>query len=138
MLLVGAAGTAVSLAVLAAVNLTMPAPEGFGPLGVITLACLGVFIFLFQVSWGALVWVVLGEIFPLGVRAAAMGVVTAAHWVANGAVSLFFPTVLEAFGVGWVFAGFAGICAAAFLFTWTKVPETKERSLEQIEQSFRR
>ncbi len=137
MLLVGAAGTAVSLAVLAAVNLTMPAPDGFGPLGVITLACLGVFIFLFQVSWGALVWVVLGEIFPLGVRAAAMGVVTAAHWVANGLVSLFFPTVLAAFGVGWVFAGFAGICAAAFLFTWAKVPETKRRSLEQIEQSFR-
>ena len=138
MLLVGAAGTAISLAVLAAVNLSMPVPDGFGPLGIITLTCLGVFIFLFQVSWGALVWVVLGEIFPLGVRAAAMGVVTAAHWVANGLVSLFFPTVLAAFGVGWVFAGFAGICAAAFLFTWAKVPETKERSLEQIEQSFRR
>ncbi|GAA4913050.1 sugar porter family MFS transporter [Membranihabitans marinus] len=137
MLLVGAAGTAVSLAVLAAVNLTMPAPDGFGPLGIITLVCLGVFIFLFQVSWGALVWVVLGEIFPLGVRAAAMGVVTTAHWVANGLVSLLFPTVLAAFGVGWVFAGFALICATAFLFTLWKVPETKERSLEQIERTFR-
>ncbi|GAA1810756.1 sugar porter family MFS transporter [Nesterenkonia flava] len=137
MLLVGAAGTSISLAVLAAVNLTMPAPDGFGPLGAITLACLGLFIFLFQVSWGALVWVVLGEIFPLGVRAAAMGVVTAAHWIANGLVSLLFPSLLAAFGVGWVFAGFALICATAFGFTWAKVPETKERTLEQIERRFR-
>lgn len=138
MLLIGALGTSLALAVLAVVNLTLPTPDGVGALGIATLACLAVFIFMFQVSWGALVWVVLGEIFPLGVRAAAMGVVTTAHWLANGLVSLLFPTALAAFGVGWIFAGFAVICFTAFLFTWKLVPETKERTLEQIETAFRR
>lgn len=137
LLLLGAAGTTLSLAILAVVNLTLPEPEEFGAVGIVTLACMAVYIFLFQASWGSMVWVMLGEIFPLGIRAAAMGVATTALWFANGVVALGFPPLLEAFGVGTLFAGFALICLFAWVFAWRVVPETKGRTLEQIEDDFR-
>lgn len=137
LLLAGAFGTMLSLGLLAATNLLLPEPDGFGAVGIITLACMVSYIFLFQMSWGSMVWVMLGEIFPLGIRAAAMGVATVLLWGANGVVSFGFPPLLEAFGVGRLFAGFAVICFLALIFTWRCVPETKGRSLEQIETGFR-
>ncbi len=137
LLLAGAAGTFLSLAILAAVNLLLPTPDGFGAVGVLTLTCMAVYVFMFQMSWGAITWVLLGEIFPLGVRAAAMGVATTALWLANGVVSLAFSPLLEAVGVGALFAGFAVICFIALVFTIRFVPETKGRSLEEIEERFR-
>lgn len=105
-----------------------------GLLGVLTLTSIAVYVFAFQASWGSIVWVMLGEIFPLGVRAAAMGLATTALWFGNGVVALSFPVLLESLGVGVLVAGLAVICAIAF--TWFKVPETKGRSLEQIEEDF--
>lgn len=137
LLIVGAIGTCLSLAILAATNLLLPEPDGFGLVGIITLTCMAVYIFMFQMSWGSIVWVMLGEIFPLGVRAAAMGLATTFLWFANGVVALGFPPLLEAVGVGWLFAGFAVICFISLVFTWQNVPETKGRSLEQIESNFR-
>lgn len=137
LLIAGAIGTCLSLAILAAVNLLLPAPDGMGPVGIITLTCMAIYIFMFQMSWGSMVWVLLGEIFPLGVRAAAMGIATTALWFANGVVALGFPPLLEAVGVGWLFAGFALICLAALYFTVKAVPETKGRSLEEIEEQFK-
>ncbi|WP_010525788.1 MFS transporter, partial [Nesterenkonia sp. F] len=138
LLLAGAAGMALSLGVLAFTNLMLPEPDGFGLVGIVTLTCMAVYIFLFQASWGSMTWVVLGEIFPLGVRAAAMAVATTALWIGNGIVALGFPPVLEAVGVGWAFAGFAVICCAGLAFTWRRIPETTGRSLEEIETSFNR
>ena len=58
-------------------------------------------------------------------------------WAANGVVALLFPPALDAFGVGALFAFFTVVCAGAFLFTWRLLPETKGKSLEQIEAHFR-
>lgn len=137
LLIAGAVGTCLSLAILAGVNLLLPTPDELGPVGIITLTCMAVYIFMFQMSWGSMVWVLLGEIFPLGVRAAAMGVATTALWFGNGLVSLGFPPLLEALGVGVLFAGFAVICFLALIFTLKAVPETKGRSLEEIEEQFK-
>ncbi|MDR8020000.1 sugar porter family MFS transporter [Nesterenkonia aerolata] len=137
LLMAGAVGTFLSLGILAAVNLLLPAPDGFGFVGIVTLTCMALYIFLFQMSWGSIVWVMLGEIFPLGIRAAAMGVATTALWLANGVVALGFPPVLEALGIGVLFAGFSVICFIAILFTWKAIPETKGRSLEEIEERFK-
>ncbi|MDO5627150.1 MAG: sugar porter family MFS transporter [Mobilicoccus sp.] len=137
LLLLGAVGTTVSLAILAGTNLLLPAPDGLGPVGFITLACMAAYIFLFQMTWGSILWVVLGEIFPIGVRALAMGIATTLLWIGNGIVSAAFPPALEAFGVGALFAVFAVLCALAFAFTYALLPETKGRSLEAIEQQFR-
>lgn len=137
LLLVGAVGTTVSLGVLAATNLLLPAPEGIGFVGITTMLSMALYIVMFQASWGPMVWVMLGEIFPLGVRAAAMGLATFLLWGANFIVALSFPPLLAALGVGWLFAIFAFICFAAFVFVWFLVPETKNRSLEEIESDLR-
>jgi MFS family permease len=81
--------------------------------------------------------VLLGEIFPLGIRATAMGVATVALWSANFVVAITFPPMLAALGVGWLFSIYAFICLGAFFFVWFLVPETKGRSLEKIETDLR-
>src|SRR5215212_1276687 len=133
LLLAGAAGMALSLAVLGLTSLLLPAPTGVGPVGIITLVCLALFIAAFAVSWGPIVWVMLGEIFPLKVRGSAMAVATVLLWGANFVVSLTFPVLLDALGLGWLFVGYALIGVAALFFVRSFVTETKGRSLEEIE-----
>lgn len=137
LLLIGAVGTTLALGVLAITSLSTGEVTGVGPVGIITLICLGAYIFFFQGSWGSIVWVLLGEIFPLGIRATAMGVATVLLWGANFVVSLTFPPLLDALGVGGLFLIYTFICLGAGVFVWFLVPETKGRSLEQIEQDLR-
>lgn len=137
LLLLGAAGAVVSLGILAITNLALPEPEGLGTVGIVTMLCMFAYIFLFQMSWGSIVWVVLGEIFPLGIRGVAMGIATWLLWFANAVVALLFPPLLASLGVGLLFAIFAVICCVAYVFTWFMLPETKGKSLEEIEDQFR-
>jgi sugar porter (SP) family MFS transporter len=137
LLLFGAIGTTLALSVLSLTSLLAPAPSGLGLVGIITMACLALYILFFQASWGPMVWVMLGEIFPLGIRGAGTGLAIFLLWGANFLVALTFPPLLEALGVGWLFAIFALICFAAIIFVWTLVPETKNRSLEEIEADLR-
>ena len=133
LLLVGALGMALSLAILAITSLVLPEPKGLGLVGLITVVCLAGFIVSFAASWGPIVWVMLAEIFPLRIRGAAMGVATLLLWGANFVVSLTFPILLAAIGIGYLFLGYAVIGILAFLFVRFFVVETKGRSLEQIE-----
>ncbi len=133
LLLGGAVGMFLSLAVLGITSLLLPEPSGIGPVGLITLACLAAFIFSFGATWGPVVWVLLSEIFPLKIRGAAMGTATVLLWGANFVVSLTFPILLDALGVGYLFLGYALISVAAFFFVRFFVTETKGRSLEKIE-----
>ena len=137
LLLTGAVCMCASLTVLAATSLLLPEPDGPGLVGVVTLACLAAFIISFSASWGAVCWVVISEVFPLQVRGAAVGFCTMLLWTANFAVSLSFPVLLDAVGIGWLFLGFAVICAFARVFTARFVVETKGRSLEDIELALR-
>ena len=137
LLLIGAIATTICLGVLAITSLTAGEITDVGPVAIITLICLGAYIFFFQGSWGSIVWVMLGEIFPLGIRATAMGVATVLLWGANFVVALTFPPLLEALGVGGLFLIYTFICFGAILFVWFLVPETKGKSLEQIEQDLR-
>ncbi|MDQ3863463.1 MAG: sugar porter family MFS transporter [Actinomycetota bacterium] len=133
LLLVGALGMALSLAILAITSLVLPEPKGLGLVGLITVVCLAGFIVSFAASWGPIVWVMLAEIFPLRIRGAAMGVATLLLWGANFVVSLTFPILLAAIGIGYLFLGYAVIGVLAFLFVRVFVVETKGRSLEEIE-----
>ena len=133
LLLVGALGMALSLAILAITSLVLPEPKGLGLVGIITVVCLAGFIVSFAASWGPIVWVMLAEIFPLKIRGAAMGVATLLLWGANFVVSLTFPILLSAVGIGYLFLGYAVIGVLAFLFVRFFVVETKGRSLEEIE-----
>ena len=102
--------------------------------GLITLVALVVFIASFAFSLGPVVWTVINEIFPNRVRGRAVAVATAVNWGAAFLVSEFFLTLIDAIGSSatfWLFAAFAVI---AYVWIWRKVPETKGKSLEEIQE----
>lgn len=104
-----------------------------GAAGWIIIGCFVVFKAIFSLSWGGIMWIMLGEIFPLRIRGAAMGIATFGNWAGNFLVAQFFPVIEAAAGAAVVFFIFAGISVLAFVFSVLLVPETKGRSLEEIE-----
>ena len=134
LLLGGLVGMVLSLAVLGISTLTLPEPSSpSDPVAIITLLCLTLFIASFAATWGPVVWVMLPEVLPLKIRGAAMGLAVFLHWGANFIVSLTFPVLLEAIGIGLLFLGYALVGILAFFFVRAFVTETKGRSLEEIE-----
>src|SRR3954452_17237474 len=134
MLLAGLGGMITSLAILGTTSLTMAEPKSASdPAAIITLLCLAGFIVSFAATWGPVVWVILPEILPLSVRGTAMGVAIFLHWGANFLVAQTFPLLLDRFGTGPVFLGYAFIGVLATTFVLKFVTETKGRSLEEIE-----
>ena len=83
-------------------------------------------------------WLIIAEIFPLKVRGKATSVCAAAVWIADLIVSLTTLSLVEALGVRGVFLLYTAISIAAFIFTYCAIPETKGRSLEEIEESLDR
>lgn len=103
----------------------------------IALAAMMFYIACFEISLGPVFWVMIAEIFPLRARAKAMATCTMFNWGFNFIVSYWFLNLVKAIGQAetfWLYA-FFGICAIVF-FVW-RVPETKNRSLEQIEREVR-
>jgi SP family arabinose:H+ symporter-like MFS transporter len=90
----------------------------------------------FAVAMGPVVWVVLSEIFPTAVRGRAMAVATVCLWVACFAVSQTVMTMFEAIGKPATFWCYAVMCGAALLFVLRFIPETKGKTLEEIERSW--
>jgi SP family xylose:H+ symportor-like MFS transporter len=92
----------------------------------------------FAFSVGPVTWIVLSEIFPSEFRAKAMAISTAVLWIANFVVSQTFPmldespTLIAHFGHGFPFFLYAAFCVAEIWFVWRNLPETKNRSLEEI------
>jgi MFS transporter, SP family, xylose:H+ symportor len=136
LMIIGALGMAVSMTLL-----------GFSfyahNLGVLALIFILMYTAFFAMSWGPVTWVLLSEIFPNSVRGA-MSIAVAAQWIANWLVSLTFPILNDnlwltrQFNHGfsyWIY-GIMGILAA--LFVWKLVPETKGKSLEQIEKIWKK
>ncbi|HZR94091.1 MAG TPA: sugar porter family MFS transporter [Gaiellaceae bacterium] len=101
--------------------------------GWLALVCLLVYIMGFAIGLGPVFWLMISEIFPLQMRGPAMAVCTMFNWGFNFLISYTFLTltdVLTKQGAFWLYA-FFGVCAVAFFVTF--VPETKDRSLEQIQ-----
>ena len=99
----------------------------------LALACLLVYIMGFAVGLGPVFWLMISEIFPIQMRGPAMAVCTMFNWGLNFAISYTFLTLVGAItkqGTFWLYA-FFGVCALVFFVTF--VPETKDRSLEQIQ-----
>ena len=87
----------------------------------------------FGCTLGAVTWVLLSEVFPNRIRGHAMAAATLALWLANFAVTYTFPIMTERLGTAATLLTYAGACALAFAFTLWKVPETKGRTLEELE-----
>jgi sugar porter (SP) family MFS transporter len=132
LLLYGALGMCAAMILLAAVNLSGLAK---GPLLlVLTLVGITLYIASFSISWGPVQWVALPELFPLRVRASAVGTCVTFNWLFNMVVALMFPALLDLFGAGYNFLFFVVMTLLAFLFVKNLLPETKGRSLEEIER----
>ncbi|GAA4100865.1 sugar porter family MFS transporter [Mucilaginibacter panaciglaebae] len=91
------------------------------------------FISCFAFSFGPVCWVVIGEIFPNAIRGKAMALATLSLWVANFLVGQLTPLMLEDLGSSVTFWLFAICCSPALWITWKLIPETKGRSLENID-----
>ncbi|PYI66456.1 MFS transporter [Arthrobacter livingstonensis] len=138
-LLTGSIGMAVSLGAMA---LAFSSASGSGPditlpgaWGPVALLAANVFVISFGASWGPLVWVLLGEIFPSRIRARALGLAAAAQWIANFLITLSFP-IMAAASLPLTYGMYALFAAASFFFVMFKVPETNGMSLEQAETLF--
>jgi sugar porter (SP) family MFS transporter len=94
------------------------------------------YIAFFASAMGPLVWVVMAEIFPIKVRGSAMGLATLVLWVADFAVTLTFPVISDKFHPSTAFWLYAAMCALDLVFIWFFLPETKGKSLEEIERSW--
>jgi SP family xylose:H+ symportor-like MFS transporter len=93
----------------------------------------------FSISWGPIVWVLLSEIFPNKIRSLALAISVFIQWIANFVVTQVFPSLVENqwlkthFNGAFPFYLFSIICLISLLFVWKNVPETKNKSLEQME-----
>jgi sugar porter (SP) family MFS transporter len=129
LLLIGAVGMFVSLAGAAFHYYFENLFSGVG----IVIFIVG-FIAFFAFSQGAVIWVFLAEIFPNKVRAKGQALGSFAHWIMNALIGLVFPVVLSALGGGTVFMFFAVMMIPFFFFVWKMMPETKGKSLEELER----
>ena len=100
--------------------------------GYYMLICLMGFIAFFAVSLGAVIWVLISEVFPTSVRSKGQVFGSMTHWVWNAILSWMFPVFLVSGGT-YIFGFFAVAMLFSFIFAW-KLPETKNKSLEQIQK----
>jgi SP family arabinose:H+ symporter-like MFS transporter len=130
LLLVGSVGMLVSMVCLS-VAFFLQQFEGFWVLFFILL-----YIASFAGSLGPTIWVFLSEIFPNHLRSRAMSVALIALWIACFVITLAFPVMIGALGGGYTFIIFAFICLLNLWFVFKYIPETRGKSLEQIEREF--
>ena len=110
-----------------------------GALGALTLILMILYLVGYELGWGAVVWIMMAEIFPLKSRAAGMGVGAVVLWASTGIVTAVFPIISDKnhLGLGPTMWVFAGINVVLFVLARWLIPETKGRSLEQIELDLR-
>jgi MFS family permease len=101
--------------------------------GIITMVALVIFIASFAFSLGPVVWTIISEIFPNRIRGRAVSLATAANWGAAFLVTEFFLSIVNGIGESATFFILAAMCVLAYIFIWRYVPETKGRSLEEIQ-----
>ncbi|WP_329023720.1 sugar porter family MFS transporter [Streptomyces sp. NBC_00690] len=130
--LIGSAGMAVALAFEAwafsadLVDGKLPSTEG-----TVALVAAHVFVLFFALSWGVVVWVFLGEMFPNRIRAAALGVAASAQWIANWAITASFPSLSD-WNLSATYVIYASFAVLSIPFVLLFVKETKGKALEEM------
>ncbi len=134
LLLTGIAGMAISLGVLGYVFRVSARGGEASEIAVITLM---VYVASFAISLGPIFWLLIAEIYPLKIRGGAEGLAAGTNWASNFLVSLTFLTLVQKFGPSRTFWLYGALTVAAWIFSYYLVPETKGRTLEEIEESWR-
>ena len=136
LLVIGSAGMAITLATMAwcfsqatgsGAELSLP-----GSVGMIALVAANAYVVFFGVSWGPVVWVLLGEMFPNRIRAVALAVAASAQWLANFAISYSFPALAE-IGLTFAYGLYAAFAVLSLFFVLYWVRETKGVELEDMQ-----
>jgi SP family sugar:H+ symporter-like MFS transporter len=136
LLLIGSAGMVVTLGVLAFVFGNAPLNAQHQPFlshtsGLVALWAANLFVVAFAMSWGPVVWVLLGEKFPNHIRAAALSVAACAQWIANWLITVTFPT-LQHLGLGLAYGLYTTFAVLSFVFVLRFVKESNGRELENM------
>jgi SP family sugar:H+ symporter-like MFS transporter len=136
LLLTGSVGMAITLGIMAFVFAQAPLdaqgqPHLQGISGPIALLAANVYVFAFGMSWGPVVWVLLGEKFPNSIRAAALSVAAGAQWIANWVISTTFPSLKNA-GLGLAYGVYTFFALLSIYFVWKYVRESKGQELEDM------
>jgi len=135
LLLVGSAGMAVTLALMAVcfshavgngADISLP-----GHWGMVALVAANLYVVFFGLSWGPMVWVLLGEMFPNRIRAIALAVAASAQWLANFAITVTFPSLAE-MGLTFAYGLYAAFAVISYVFVMRSVKETKGMELEEM------
>ncbi len=134
LLLIGLIGMIVSLGLLGVV-FSLGATSGAA--GLLATVCLGLYIASFAISLGPIFWLMISEIYPLNMRGSAMSIAALCNWGSNFIVALIFPVLLATFGGAGSFWLFAALGIVAWILVYFMVPETKGRTLEEIEAVLR-
>ena len=132
----GLGGMVVSLIVLGIGFHTDALPQG--ALGTIAIICLFVYIGSFAYSLGPGGWLINSEIYPLHIRGMAMGVATCANWLSNFLITSTFLDLIKYLGKTGTFWLYALIGIIGMFFIWRRTPETKAKSLEEIEEFWKK
>lgn len=103
-----------------------------GTIGIITLVFMIIFTASFMMSWGPIAWVLLAEIFPNRIRSSAMALAVAFQWFANFSITSFYPFMMDISGT-MTYGFYALMCLLSGLFVIKYVPETKGKTLEELE-----
>tara|TARA_R110002096_G_scaffold208803_4_gene395633 strand:+ start:397 stop:1818 length:1422 start_codon:yes stop_codon:yes gene_type:complete len=133
LMMIGALGMSVAMIALGFVFFS-------GITGYFALGCMIFYVASFAMSWGPVTWVLLSEIFPNKIRGRAMAIAVAAQWISNYLVSLTFPMMddntylTEQFNHGFAYWIYGLMALAAMFFVWKFVPETKGKTLEEMEE----
>jgi SP family sugar:H+ symporter-like MFS transporter len=140
LLLAGSVGMALTLGAMAIVFGTAGVgPDGKPLLGhteaVAGLIAANLYIVAFGVSWGPVMWVLLGEMFPNQLRGAALAVSGATNWAVNFAVTVTFLPLLSAVGLAGAYGFYAAAAVISLPFVWAAVRETKGKTLEQMKDT---
>ena len=134
LLLVGIAGMTVCLGILGAAFRMQAETSTVAWVAVITLMA---YVAFFAISLGPIFWLLIAEIYPLQIRGLAEGTAAGSNWIFNLVVSITFLTLVQEVGPSWTFWLYGVLSIAAFVFSYYMVPETKGRTLEEIEQGWR-
>jgi len=138
MLLIGSVGMLITLSIMALVfsqadiDVTGNLLLG-GNNGRVALLAANLYVIFFNFSWGPVVWVQLGEMFPNQFRGSALAVSGIAMWGSNFAITITFPMMLSGIGLGGAYSVYAVCALISFFLVWKCVAETKGKELEDMQ-----
>ncbi len=130
LLMVGSVGMAVGMFAIGALSF-------FEVIGISTLVFIIIYTASFMMSWGPICWVLIAELFPNNIRGRAVAVAVAAQWAANYFISSTYPAMME-FSGGLTYSFYGLMSVLSLIFVWKMVPETKGKTLEEMENLWKK